>query len=90
MGAEHGSRAWEQSITIPPCMLLPSPRDLLVTHCYPITADGQLVATGGDDGKVKLWNTLTGTAGEQEMPPESYTAGEGGERGKREGGGGGR
>jgi periodic tryptophan protein 2 len=28
--------------------------------CLTYSADGQYIATGGDDGKVKIWNTSTG------------------------------
>lgn len=29
-------------------------------NCISYSQDGQYIATGGDDGKVKIWNTLTG------------------------------
>lgn len=29
-------------------------------NCLAYSPDGQYIITGGDDGKVKLWNTLTG------------------------------
>lgn len=31
-------------------------------NCLAFSPDGQVMATGGDDGKVKLWNTTTGFA----------------------------
>jgi periodic tryptophan protein 2 len=29
-------------------------------NCVDISSEGQLIATGGDDGKVKIWNAFTG------------------------------